>query len=97
MPTSTLLLPLSRRKAQLSLSPFFVSSRFAASSSDPTDRFDSTFWMGDLNFRLDVSRIHADWLVSRKEYAQALRFDQLKKVRSIPFFPVFEIPSKLDI
>lgn len=60
---------------------------------DITDKFDYTFICGDLNFRLDISRLHADWLVSRKgeqcisaagqslkylsEYAQALAFDQL--------------------
>lgn len=34
--------------------------------SDLTDKFDHTFICGDLNFRLDVSRLHADWLISRK-------------------------------
>ena len=47
---------------------------------DPTDRFDYTFLFGDLNFRLEISRLHADWLVSRRDYAQALGFDQLRMV-----------------
>lgn len=33
---------------------------------DITDRFDYTFLCGDLNFRLDITRLHADWLISRK-------------------------------
>ena len=33
---------------------------------DITDRFDSTFIFGDLNFRLDITRLHADWLIARK-------------------------------
>jgi hypothetical protein len=49
-----------------------------ASESDITERFDTTFWFGDLNFRLDVSRLHADWLVQHKEYEKALEFDQLR-------------------
>lgn len=62
-------------------------------SSEITDKFDYTFLFGDLNFRLEVSRLHADWLIARQgtsitpphapmltfslEYAQALSFDQL--------------------
>jgi hypothetical protein len=33
---------------------------------DVTDKFDHTFLFGDLNFRLDISRLHADWLISRQ-------------------------------
>ena len=47
---------------------------------DLTDRFDYTFIFGDLNFRLDISRLHADWLLSRSDYAQALGFDQLRNI-----------------
>lgn len=47
---------------------------------DLTDRFDYTFIFGDLNFRLDISRLHADWLISRRDYAQALGFDQLRNL-----------------
>lgn len=35
-------------------------------NTDITDRFDFTFLFGDLNFRLDLSRLHADWLISRR-------------------------------
>ncbi|KAI9440235.1 DNase I-like protein [Lactarius psammicola] len=49
-------------------------------AEDITDRFDFTFLFGDLNFRLDLSRLHADWLISRREYAQALAFDQLYNI-----------------
>ena len=31
-----------------------------------TERYDHSFIFGDLNFRLDVSRLHADWLIGRK-------------------------------
>lgn len=33
---------------------------------DPTDKYDYSFLCGDLNFRLDISRLHADWLISRQ-------------------------------
>jgi len=36
------------------------------SSIDLTDKFDFSFLFGDLNFRLDIQRLHADWLISRK-------------------------------
>lgn len=36
------------------------------SLKDITDKFDYTFLCGDLNFRLDISRLHADWLISRQ-------------------------------
>ncbi|GAA5828009.1 hypothetical protein JCM11251_005689 [Rhodosporidiobolus azoricus] len=45
-----------------------------------SERFDQTFFMGDLNFRLSISRLHADWLFRGKDIATALRFDQLKAV-----------------
>jgi hypothetical protein len=48
--------------------------------ADLTDRFDFTFLCGDLNFRLDITRLHADWLISRQDYSQALTFDQLLKL-----------------
>lgn len=35
-------------------------------SIDLTDKFDFSFIFGDLNFRLDIKRLHADWLLSRK-------------------------------
>lgn len=34
--------------------------------TDITDKFDYTFLFGDLNFRLDVSRLHADWMIARQ-------------------------------
>ncbi|BGP21168.1 inositolor phosphatidylinositol phosphatase [Rhodotorula toruloides] len=48
------------------------------------DRFDQTFFMGDLNFRLNISRLHADWLVRGKDYETALRFDQLRSIMDEP-------------
>ncbi|QRV74734.1 phosphoglycerate mutase family protein [Ceratobasidium sp. AG-Ba] len=61
--------------------------------SDITDAFDYTFICGDLNFRLDVSRLHADWMISRHEYLQAQEFDELRNnMRSNKLFPGFEEP-----
>ncbi|KAG8692315.1 hypothetical protein FRC09_011311, partial [Ceratobasidium sp. 395] len=60
---------------------------------DITDQFDYTFVFGDLNFRLDVSRLHADWLISRHEYLRAQEFDELRNnMRSNKLFPGFEEP-----
>lgn len=50
--------------------------------SDVTQRFDYSFWFGDLNFRIDTSRKHADWLLMNKLYHQMLEFDQLRKLMS---------------
>lgn len=44
---------------------------------DITDRFDSCFWFGDLNFRLNISRLHADFLLKSKNWEHMLSFDQL--------------------
>ena len=72
---------MSKIKAELDVNCFLDNGDERLLKEDPTDRFDTTFWVGDLNFRLDISRIHADWLVAKRDYAQALKFDQLKKVR----------------
>jgi len=32
------------------------------------------------SFRLNVTRLHSDWLIARKDYTTALQFDQLKDV-----------------
>ena len=34
--------------------------------SEITDIYDHSFVFGDLNFRLDVSHLHAGWLIGRK-------------------------------
>ncbi|KAI0029113.1 hypothetical protein K488DRAFT_89071 [Vararia minispora EC-137] len=67
-------------KAELSVDDFLPAGDPRALSEDVTDRFDYTFLCGDLNFRLDISRLHADWLISRGEFAQALAFDQLYNI-----------------
>ncbi|KAH8929166.1 DNase I-like protein [Atractiella rhizophila] len=51
-----------------------------STSKDITDRFDQVFFFGDLNFRLNISRLHADWLLKAKDYDNALKFDQLKEI-----------------
>ncbi|KAI0636171.1 hypothetical protein C8Q77DRAFT_1155884 [Trametes polyzona] len=67
-------------KAELSVDDFLSPNDPRFMAEDITDRFDFTFVFGDLNFRLDITRLHADWLISRKDYEQALEFDQLRKV-----------------
>ncbi|TFY62188.1 hypothetical protein EVJ58_g4021 [Rhodofomes roseus] len=67
-------------KAELDVDDFLAPDDPRIMSEDITDKFDYTFLCGDLNFRLDITRLHADWLISRKEYAQALAFDQLRKI-----------------
>ncbi|KAJ6577235.1 Endonuclease/exonuclease/phosphatase [Mycena capillaripes] len=67
-------------KAELTVDDFLAPDDPRVMSEDPTDKFDYTFLCGDLNFRLDISRLHADWLISRQDYAQALGFDQLQNL-----------------
>ncbi|KAI0366340.1 hypothetical protein BV20DRAFT_972066 [Pilatotrama ljubarskyi] len=71
---------LAKIKAELAVNDFLSPDDPRFMAEDITDRFDFTFIFGDLNFRLDITRLHADWLISRKEYEQALEFDQLRKV-----------------
>jgi len=65
-------------QSELAVDDFIVNGDSRSMGEDLTDRFDYTFLFGDLNFRLDISRLHADWLISRRDYAQALGFDQLR-------------------
>ncbi|KAJ7158921.1 inositol polyphosphate phosphatase [Mycena filopes] len=67
-------------KAELTVDDFLTPDDPRVMSEDLTDKFDYTFLCGDLNFRLDISRLHADWLISRQDYAQALAFDQLRNL-----------------
>ncbi|KAJ8462988.1 hypothetical protein ONZ51_g10550 [Trametes cubensis] len=71
---------LAKIKAELSVDDYLSPNDPRFLAEDITDRFDFTFIFGDLNFRLDITRLHADWLISRKDYEQALEFDQLRKV-----------------
>lgn len=65
-------------QSELAVDDFLASNDPRSMGEDLTDRFDYTFLFGDLNFRLEISRLHADWLISRRDYAQALGFDQLR-------------------
>ncbi|KAG7089700.1 hypothetical protein E1B28_011355 [Marasmius oreades] len=67
-------------KAELAVDDFLSNDDPRVMAEDITDKFDYTFVFGDLNFRLDISRLHADWLISRQDYVQALAFDQLKNL-----------------
>ncbi|KAI6037672.1 hypothetical protein EDC04DRAFT_2868621 [Pisolithus marmoratus] len=84
---------LSKIKSEIAVDDFLPSSDPRAMAEDVTDRFDFTFLFGDLNFRLDITRLHADWLISRHEYAQALAFDQLKQQMNSPAFRGFHEAS----
>ncbi|KAK4687734.1 hypothetical protein P7C73_g2391, partial [Tremellales sp. Uapishka_1] len=80
-------------KSELRLDCFLPKDDPRATEPDITDRFDTVFWMGDLNFRLDVTRLHADWLVQHKLYSEALKFDQLRNAMADPStnpFPGFQ-------
>ncbi|KAG8823897.1 hypothetical protein FRC18_010642 [Serendipita sp. 400] len=68
-------------KSELVINDFLPPTDSRKLAEDPTDRFDHTFLCGDLNFRLDITRQHAEWLVNKqKDYAQAQHFDQLRKI-----------------
>lgn len=67
-------------KAALKVDSFLPPTDPRSKLEDITEQFDHTFWFGDLNFRIDISRQHADWLMMNKKYDQALAFDQLGKV-----------------
>jgi hypothetical protein len=65
-------------KAELNLDTFLPKDDPRNDEPDIADRFDSVFWCGDrefpvnhrvlmiVNFRLDMSRLHAQWLVEQK-------------------------------
>jgi hypothetical protein len=71
---------LAKIKAELAVDDYLTTGDPREMKEDITDRFDFTFLFGDLNFRLDVTRLHADWLISRQEYEQAMTFDQLYNI-----------------
>ncbi|KIY68852.1 DNase I-like protein [Cylindrobasidium torrendii FP15055 ss-10] len=71
---------LSKIKSELAVDDFLQHDDPRLMSEDLTDKFDYSFLFGDLNFRLNISRLHADWLISRADYAQALTFDQLLEI-----------------
>ncbi len=71
-------------KAELKLDTFLPESDARTKLDDITAMFDHTFWFGDLNFRTDITRKHADWLMLHKRYDDALEFDQLRKIMREP-------------
>ncbi|WVQ70227.1 uncharacterized protein L199_008453 [Kwoniella botswanensis] len=80
-------------KSELRLDCFLPKDDPRAGAEDITDRFDTVFWCGDLNFRLELSRLHADWLIEQKKYSELLMWDQLKLAMKDPNlnpFPGFE-------
>ncbi|KAL1411235.1 hypothetical protein Q8F55_002186 [Vanrija albida] len=71
-------------KSELKLDCFLPPEDPRSQLDDITDRFDTVFWCGDLNFRVDISLLHAKWLLEQKRYNDALMFDQLKKAMEDP-------------
>ncbi|PWN29424.1 DNase I-like protein, partial [Jaminaea rosea] len=67
-------------KKELRLDTFLPTEDPTNKLADVTGMYDHSFWCGDLNFRVDITRQHADWLIMNKRYDQALEFDQLRKV-----------------
>ena len=65
-------------KADLRIDTFLAKDDPLQELEDLTDRFDTVFWCGDLNFRLDLSRLHTEWLIEKKKYNEALMWDQLR-------------------
>ena len=59
-------------QGELTVDDFLSNDDRRLMGEDLTDRFDYTFIFRDLDFRLEISRLHADWLISRRDYAQAL-------------------------
>lgn len=70
---------LSKIKAELSVDDFLAADDPRAVAEDLTDKFDFVFLCGDLNFRLDISRLHADWLISRQGLNSTIPFDVASK------------------
>ncbi|MCO5588905.1 hypothetical protein L7F22_042866 [Adiantum nelumboides] len=67
-------------KKELKVDTFLPPEDERNKDDDLTACFDHAFWFGDLNFRVDIDRRHADWLLMNKEYDKALKFDQLKRI-----------------
>lgn len=87
---------LAKIKSELAVDDFLATDDPRVMAEDVTDRFDFTFLFGDLNFRLDVTRLHADWLIARQEYAQAIEFDQLHNLmrNGLAFVGFHEAPIR---
>ena len=67
-------------KSELKVDTFLPPNHPLLKSNDITKCFDHCFWCGDLNFRVDITRKHADWLLQHQSYDDALEFDQLRKL-----------------
>ncbi|KAG0245224.1 inositol polyphosphate 5-phosphatase [Actinomortierella wolfii] len=52
------------------------------SPTDITQQFDYTFWAGDLNYRVDMTRQEADACLARDDIETLLAHDQLNKERA---------------
>ncbi|GMK55391.1 hypothetical protein CspeluHIS016_0204470 [Cutaneotrichosporon spelunceum] len=72
-------------KSELRPNCFLPQDDPRTSMQDITDRFDTTFWCGDLNFRVDISHLHSKWLLKEHRYITvAQEWDQLKMIMNDP-------------
>lgn len=67
-------------KSEMKVDTFLPPDDPDIDKNDVTRNFDHCFWCGDLNFRIDITRKHADWLLQNHSYDDALEFDQLRKL-----------------
>ncbi|KAG9315086.1 hypothetical protein JVU11DRAFT_4198 [Chiua virens] len=75
---------LAKIKAELAVDDFLQPDDHRATMEDITDRFDYTFLCGDLNFRLNVTRLHADWLISRQGTCFEISYFAIPRLRIPP-------------
>ncbi|CAI2180314.1 194_t:CDS:2 [Funneliformis geosporum] len=55
-----------------------------------TDRFDYTFWFGDMNYRVNLSREHVEHLIAEENIIELLKHDQLTiELKQFPYFKNF--------
>lgn len=71
---------MSKIKAGLNVEPFLPLDDLRVRKEDLSDKFDYTWIFGDLNFRLKITRLHADWLIANKEFSKAFAFDELDEL-----------------
>ncbi|WFD08289.1 hypothetical protein MVES1_003661 [Malassezia vespertilionis] len=65
-------------ESEMSVDTFLLPNDVRNAFEQSSLRFDHSFWCGDLNFRVNITRKHADWLIMNESYEHALEFDQLR-------------------
>ncbi|GAA96455.1 uncharacterized protein L969DRAFT_94545 [Mixia osmundae IAM 14324] len=82
-------------KLRAGLKPDMLLPEKSSRPKDVLSSFDVAFLSGDLNFRLELTRTHADGLMAMQSYEQALTFDQLNRAmkrRATPLLGLREHP-----